>query len=96
MLLGLLKDKNYDKLARIIAPMAREIVCVRPQGDRSLDPEVLAKIIKSLGIPVRSAPGIVEGFEYLMGNAARDDVVLAAGSLYMIGPVRRACGVDDA
>ncbi|MDQ7782701.1 MAG: folylpolyglutamate synthase/dihydrofolate synthase family protein [Desulfomonilaceae bacterium] len=96
LLLGLLKDKNYDKLARIIAPAAAEVVCVRPQGDRSLDPEVLAAIVESMGIPVETAPSIPAGFERLMGRAAPDDVVLAAGSLYMIGPVRLACGVDDA
>lgn len=96
VLLGLLKDKNYDSLARIIAPAAREIVCVRPQSDRSLDPEVLAAIVETMGIPARTAPGIVEGFHGLLEQAAPDDVVVAVGSLYMIGPVRRACGAADA
>ena len=96
MLLGLLRDKNYEKLVRIIAPLAKEIVCVKPQGDRALDPEQLAGLVKALGIPVETAPSIPQGFELLANRAASRDVILAAGSLYMIGPVRRACGIADA
>lgn len=96
MLLGLLSDKNYDKLVRIIAPIAKEIVCVRPQGDRALDPEQLAAIVKDLDIPVETAPSIARGFDRLANRATTEDVILAAGSLYMIGPVRRACGIADA
>jgi dihydrofolate synthase/folylpolyglutamate synthase len=95
MLMGLLQDKDYEKLVRIIAPLAREVVCVRPQGDRSLDPNKLAAIIREMGIPVQTAESIVGGFDLLMSKATPDDVILAAGSLYMIGPVRQACGIGD-
>lgn len=95
LLLGLLRDKNYEALVRIIAPIAKEVVCVRPQGDRALDPEVLAALVRDVGIPARTAPGIREGFASLLLEASRKDVLVAAGSLYMIGPVRRACGIGD-
>ncbi|MBM3301581.1 MAG: hypothetical protein FJY85_16735, partial [Deltaproteobacteria bacterium] len=95
LLLGVLGDKNYELLVRIIAPAAKEVICVKPQGNRGLEPEVLASLIRSMGIPACSAPTIVGGFELLMDKASKDDVILATGSLYMIGPVRRACGIAD-
>jgi dihydrofolate synthase / folylpolyglutamate synthase len=95
MLLGMLRDKNYRDLVKIIAPLAREIVCVPPQGDRALGPDELATVIKGLGVPATSAPDILDGFRLLMEKAAQEDVILAAGSLYMIGPVRRGCGLPD-
>jgi len=94
MLLGMLRDKNFSALVRIIAPVAREIVCVPPQGDRALDPEELAAMVSDLGIPASASPSIVEGFHRLMDKASVNDLIVAAGSLYMIGPVRRACGIE--
>ncbi|HMK33628.1 MAG TPA: folylpolyglutamate synthase/dihydrofolate synthase family protein [Desulfomonilaceae bacterium] len=95
MLLGMLRDKNYEAMVKIIAGIASEVVCVSPQGDRALDPEELAALVRRLGIPARTARPIREGFEILRRKAGTKDVILAAGSLYMIGPVRRASGIAD-
>jgi dihydrofolate synthase / folylpolyglutamate synthase len=95
MLLGMLRDKNFKALIEIIIPIAREVVCVAPQGNRALDPDELATMVREHGIPASVAPDITEGFQRLLKKSSHDDVVLAAGSLYMIGPVRRACGIQD-
>ena len=95
LLLGMLKDKNYEVLVDIIAPIAREVICVPPQGTRALDPEELAALSRKKGILANSVSDIAEGFEILVNQARENDVVLAAGSLYMIGPVRRACGIEE-
>lgn len=95
MLLGMLKDKNYLELVKIIASIAREVVCVPPQGNRALDPHELAAHVRERGVQARAFGDIAQGFDQLMGLAGPEDVVLATGSLYMIGPVRRACGVSD-
>jgi dihydrofolate synthase / folylpolyglutamate synthase len=95
MLLGMLRDKNYEALVKIIAGIASEVVCVSPQGDRALAPDELAAQVRSLGIPATTAETISEGFSLLCRKASKKDVILAAGSLYMIGPVRRACGITD-
>ncbi len=95
MLLGMLQDKNYNKLVEIIAPLAREVMCVPPQGVRALESAKLAELINSLGIKAGWAADIETGFRMLKKKAAADDVILCAGSLYMIGPVRRLCGIGD-
>lgn len=95
MLLGMLRDKNYETLIKIIAPIAREVVCVPPQGNRALDPEELAKQVRACGVPAAACGDITKGFRVLLEKASKKDVIVAAGSLYMIGPVRRACGIGD-
>ncbi len=95
MLLGALRDKNYDALIKIIVPLAREVTCVAPQGERALNEGELRDLVKTYGVPADTAASIREGFEKLLAKASRDDVILAAGSLYMIGPVRRCCGLPD-
>jgi len=95
LLLGVLRDKDYEKLVKIIAPLAREIVCVEPQGDRALASAALSQFVRTLGIPGSTAATIADGFRQLLAKAAEDDLIVATGSLYMIGPVRRACGIAD-
>lgn len=95
MLLGMLRDKNYETLIKIIAPIAREVVCVPPQGNRALDPEELAKQVRACGVPAAACGDITKGFRVLLEKASKKDVIVAAGSLYMIGPVRRSCGIGD-
>jgi len=95
LLLGMLLDKNYEALVDIIAPIAREVVCVPPQGTRALDPAELSALVRKKGIPASSVSNIAEGFEILVNKAKENDVILAAGSLYMIGPIRRACGIGE-
>lgn len=95
VLTGMLREKNWKEMVRILAPMAREVVCVSPQGDRALDAEEMASRVREFGVPVSVSNTIEHGFRMLLQKASRDQVVLAAGSLYMIGPVRRACGLGE-
>lgn len=95
LLLGMLRDKNYRDLLSIIGGIAKEVVCVPPQSNRAVDPEELAAAVSELGVPASSCGEIEEGFRRLKERANRSDVIVAAGSLYMIGPVRRVCGIGD-
>ncbi len=95
ILTGMLREKNWREMAAILASMAGEVVCVPPQSDRALDPHQLAARIRESGAEARSYPTIESGFGHLLEKAVKNDAILAAGSLYMIGPVRRACGLKD-
>ena len=68
---------------------------MRPQGDRALDPEELARQVRKVGIAAVSADSIEAGLDILIKKASKEDTILAVGSLYMIGPVRKACGLED-
>ncbi len=91
LILGALREKNYQTMLRTIAAIGKEVVCVTPQGDRALPAEKLAEEVRSLGLTAVSHDRITDGFEYVMHKAQPEDVILATGSLYMIGPIRTAC-----
>ncbi len=95
VLFGALRDKNYGKLANIIAPVSQAVMCVAPESDRSLASQDMADTFSRLGVRSWWAESIEEGFSRLLEMAHDDDLILAAGSLYMIGPVRRLCGLKD-
>lgn len=95
VLFGALRDKNYDNLAKIIAPICQAVMCVAPESNRSLASRDMADTFSRLGVRSYFAESIEDGFSRLLGMAQQDDLILAAGSLYMIGPVRRLCGLKD-
>jgi dihydrofolate synthase/folylpolyglutamate synthase len=95
LLFGALKDKNYGNLAGIIAPVAKMVMCVAPHSDRSVDSGQMSELFTELGVSSCFAPSIEDGFAKLMEMAHEDDLIVAAGSLYMIGPIRKLCGHKD-
>ena len=95
VLFGALRDKNYEKLAKIIAPISQAVMCVAPESDRSLASRDMANTFSRLGVRSYFAESIEDGFSQVLGMVQQDDLILAAGSLYMIGPVRRLCGLKD-
>jgi dihydrofolate synthase/folylpolyglutamate synthase len=95
LLLGMLKEKNYQEMARIIAPIAGEVVCVAPQSDRALPGDELAACVNSTGVKAVPAADIAEGLAILMRKASSCDAILAVGSLYMIGAVRQALSLTE-
>ena len=54
--------------------------------------QALAQEIQSLGVKAVPAGTAQEGVKRMLQEAAPDDVLLAIGSLYMAGDVRKAMG----
>lgn len=95
LLVGMLQEKNYKEMLRILASMSSRAVCVTPQLGRALDANELARAARETGLDAIAETTIERGLQTVKGMAQPDDVILATGSLYMIGPVRRACGLAD-
>ena len=95
LLLGILQDKDRKTLLDIIVPLAGHVVCVPPESERAIDPEELAAMVRRRGVSANWASDITEGFEMLKRKAREEDVILVTGSLYVIGPIRKACGLAD-
>lgn len=89
--LGILKDKDYRRMLEIIAPIADKIITTKPDSPRALSSKELKEAIKcvtSKNIPIESEDDINKAVEIALNIAAKDDVIIFAGSLYMIGKVR--------
>ena len=87
LLIGMLADKDYMAVLDTLLPYAGKCCCVTPQSERALPAEELAAIIRGRG---------TEAAAYETAAAAVNDCikgsepVLAFGSLYMAGEVRKA------
>ena len=86
-LIGVLADKEYDKIIAFLRPYARLFVCVTPESPRALAADALAEYLRSLGEEAVSCRSIAEGVSAAMSYNLP---VVACGSLYMAGHVREA------
>ena len=85
MLCGVLKDKDYKSLMKMMMPFAKEFVCLTPDSYRALDKEDLANELRKKKQIATVANSIEEGIEISLKKAKRNVVVIAFGSLYLAG-----------
>jgi len=93
LLLGVLADKDYEGLVRILDEAADMYVCVSPVSERALSAKDLADKLRPLGKEVLYFDSIEEGVAAARSAAGEDGMVCAVGSLYMAGPIRAQFGL---
>ncbi len=87
-LVGVLEDKDYDTILRMLLPYAGEFICVTPLNGRALPGTDLQLYLEKLGAHALACDSIEEGIIRALDCAGKDGCVVAFGSLYMAGAVR--------
>lgn len=78
-ILGILKDKEVDKMLDSLLPIAEEVYTVAVPSPRTMEPEALAEMIEARGVKAQVLPG-TEAIEEIKASAK---VLCIAGSLYL-------------
>jgi len=86
ILFASMADKDWPLMLNELSAVAGEMVLTRVAMERSADPAKMAAAVR--GIPVTVVEDPRHGLRRLLENAGPDDVVLVAGSLYLLGEVR--------
>ena len=84
-LIGVLADKDYRQILRLITPYAGRFICVTPDSPRALQAEALAAEISGMGFPAVASGSIEDGICAALDTG---EPVMAFGSLYLAGHVR--------
>lgn len=88
LVLGVLGDKEYEKMTALLLPLVRRVVLTEPENTRKLDVDALRHVVEPSGIPVIQEKNIGQAVKRARALAGRDGVVCCAGSLYLIGAIR--------
>ena len=90
VLTGVLADKDYHCMYKNIAPYVTRFVTVTPDSPRAMSAEDLKTYLSQFGKPITACGSVKEGVALAIQQAGKDGVVLAYGSLYMVGDIRTA------
>ena len=85
-IIGVLADKEHEKMLRIMAPFAERIYTVTPDNARALDAKSLAKEAGKYCAKVQPVDSIGDALELAF---AHGEPVLAFGSLSYLGELKR-------
>ena len=90
-IMGVFKDKEYEKVIRITAPYAAKVTAVETPGNpRALPKEELKKVWETFGVPVTTADTIAEAVKENITSAEKEEIILVFGSLSFLGEAEKA------
>lgn len=88
-IMGVLKDKEYEKIIEATHPYADSIITVKtPHNERAMDAYGLAKAVSAYHKKVTAADSLEEAVEMAYLMAGNDAVILAFGSLSYLGELK--------
>lgn len=87
---GVLKDKEYDKILEILGEVVTKFIFTEVDNPRKCEAEELVEVLLGMGtqIEVDAVKDSVLALEKGISELAKFDLLLVAGSLYLIGNLR--------
>lgn len=85
LVIGMLKDKNYEYAARKLAPLAVKIVTTTPESSRALRADLLAKTMEKYSNNITSIDYLKDAIAYAIFQADKSTMICICGSLYLAG-----------
>lgn len=86
---GILADKEIDSIVKFLTKITDHIIVTEPDNPRKLAAEKLAGHVADFGVAAEAVPDVEAAVHRAKELADDYDVILFAGSLYLIGDVRR-------
>lgn len=86
--IGILGDKDYKEMIKVILPKVDKLVITEVNMPRRLEAEKLGEIAKEYLNEIYIEKDIERAVEKAISLAAKDDLVVFGGSLYLIGDIR--------
>ncbi|HEU5395666.1 MAG TPA: cyanophycin synthetase, partial [Verrucomicrobiae bacterium] len=83
LILGILQDKDWQSIGRLLAPLAQTILTVPVSSERTADAESLAEAVRSAN--PSAAVFACGSFREALARAAQAKRVIVTGSLYLVG-----------
>jgi dihydrofolate synthase/folylpolyglutamate synthase len=83
LILGILQDKDWDAICRILTPLASRVLLAPVPSERTANPDELSAASGEANpsIPIRSCASLAEA----LSLSASDPFLLITGSLYLVG-----------
>ena len=85
LVFGVMKDKDYRSMMRILAALKPAVFAVQPGTERALSAAIIADIFRKLNCHAHSCGGVAEGIGDALRTQKKNDLLLVCGSHYVVG-----------
>ena len=86
---GAMRDKAVDEIAGVLFPLVHRVILTEPLQLRAVSAQVLAEMTADLTQSVSVVPDPSQALEEAISQAAREDVIFASGSLFLVGDLHK-------
>jgi len=90
LIFGAVRDKAVDEIAGLLFPLAETVFITSPRQPRAISATALHEMTAHHAARCQLVADPAEALDRALAATAPDDVVLATGSLYLVGELRRA------
>lgn len=90
MVAGMLADKEIDKIADQFLEITDQFIAAEPDNPRKLPAQKLAKTLRAKGAECECAADAESAVRMAARHPSKPDVILFAGSLYLIGEIKES------
>ena len=85
LIYGAVRDKAVDEVAGVLFPMADRVILTRAQVKRSARPQTLLALVDHHHPAISIAPSLGEALDEARSQAAAEDLIVIAGSIFLVG-----------
>lgn len=89
LILGILADKEVEKMVKAITEDAFRVITVSPHNNRAETEETLCDIVKHYNTKCEAEIDYKKAYEKAVSYCRKGDMIIICGSLYMIGDMIR-------
>lgn len=87
-LVGVKDDKSYRDILDAILPLTSRLYAVSPAEITAIEPEKLVDVAREANVPAQAFATVEEGFQAARAACNPDEMILIAGSLFLVGAIR--------
>ncbi len=89
LVFAVMRDKNIQKLSEILFPLAHTVICTRFPYFKAASPEDIQRQASRFQGRIVFQPDVPQAVQTALRAASPDGVVLVAGSLFLVGEIKK-------
>ncbi|MCG6533527.1 MAG: hypothetical protein L7F78_02305 [Syntrophales bacterium LBB04] len=90
LIFGVLRGKNYALMLKKLVPLADLVIITKPETERAVPPGELLELAGFYCDRVEIVAESQQALRRAIAVAAKEDLILVAGSLYLVGEIKQA------
>ncbi len=90
---GAMRDKAISEMTEILFPLAERVIATRPGNPRSASPEEIQQSASRTGTEIEVVAEVGTALERARDSARPETVIVATGSIYLVGEAMGILGV---